>query len=100
MLIVSKCDKRLKICLFSAAGGRDCRTHFDPSCRCIWQLALKQRLKDGRVSNDQGHLVSPSYKKTSRAGKGDNRSSSSRSIFESRGKGNDPFSYYGIRPFG
>jgi hypothetical protein len=32
------------ICLFFAAGGLDCRTHFEPGCRCMRQLAHQQPL--------------------------------------------------------
>src|SRR5260370_6743031 len=53
-----------------------------PSPMAGW--ASGQYLQIGRVSDDQGHVVSTSHKETARTGQGDHRSLGPRGVFESR----------------
>src|SRR5215831_886587 len=68
-----------------------------PSPAASW--AYKQ-LWIGRVTDDQSHLVSTSYKATPRTGKGDHRPPGSRGVFENGRRGHHPFGCYRNRSFG
>lgn len=87
------------ICLFFAAGGLDCRTHFEPGCPLYAAVGAPTTPVNRRVSDDQGDRVAAAHKKTARTGGGDHRSFGPYRLLESGSKRRNAPPRYGIRPF-